>query len=114
MNIQELYNHYPKIDKIISLANESREHSPGIARICDFLTEFCADLISGPTALTLVEAPAPMIPTLEPAPAPIDFQSQLLGLLQDQKNLIAGLTTQLAEARRQSAPEQKPTIEVQG
>ena len=45
MNVQELYRRYPKIDQIISVANENRESAPELARICDFITSLCVDLI---------------------------------------------------------------------
>jgi hypothetical protein len=67
MNVQELYQRYPKINQIISLGNENREHSPEVAQICDFIAGLVVDLIQYlplPVAVD-VAPPAPM-----PAPAP--------------------------------------------
>jgi hypothetical protein len=74
MNLQQLYACYPKIDRIVSLGNEIRESNPEIARLCDFVTEFVADVItvtSGQHSAP-VAAPVPVVvvPDPEPAPAP--------------------------------------------
>lgn len=67
MDVQEVYQRYPKIDQIVSLANESRDHSPSIARICDFIAGLCVDLLPHLPQPVVVEA-APAAPA--PAPAP--------------------------------------------
>lgn len=67
MNLQQLYACYPKIDRIVSLGNEIRESNPEIARLCDFVTEFVADVI----AVTSGQPAAPLvIPKPEPPPPP--------------------------------------------
>jgi len=68
MNVQELYQRYPKINQIISLGNENREHSPEIAQICDFIAGLVVDLIQYlplPVAVNV----APSAPAPAPAPA---------------------------------------------
>lgn len=82
MNLQELYQRYPKIDQIISLGNENREHSPQIAKICDFVAGMCADLLQ---YLPYTPPPAPIVqaprfdpytgqPLAQPAPEPAPVQ----------------------------------------
>jgi hypothetical protein len=56
MDVQELCQRYPNVGQIVSLANENREHSPEIARICDFIAGLCVDLIR-------------YLPQVAPAPA---------------------------------------------
>jgi len=75
MNVEQLCARYPNVSQIVSLANENREHSPQIARICDFIAGMCVDLLQ---YLPQV-APAPVAPvarfdpyTGQPiAPAPV-------------------------------------------
>lgn len=74
MNLQELYGRYPKIDSMISLGNQNREHSPEIAQICDFIAGMCADLIDSLPAPPPVQVarfdPFTGQPLVPPAPEP--------------------------------------------
>lgn len=88
MNLQELYRRYPKIDEIVALGNENREHAPSIARLCDFVTGLCADLI---TYLPYTPPPAPVVvqtprfdpytgqPLTSPAPEPAQWAPPPVG-----------------------------------
>lgn len=89
MHIQELCQRYPNVDQIISLGNENREHSPEIARICDYIAGLTADLIQylpAPPAPVVAVAPVarfdpytgqPIAPAPAPAPAPAQYVSSL-------------------------------------
>jgi len=83
MNVQELCQRYPNVDQIISLGNENREHSPEIARICDYVAGLTADLLQ-----YLPAPPAPVVAPvarfdpftgqpIAPAPAPVPYVSSL-------------------------------------
>lgn len=92
MHVQELCQRYPNVDQIISLGNENREHSPEIARICDYIVGLTADLIQ-----YLPAPPAPAVAVAQyvsslnmggtsvgappPAPAPVDDRAEIKALL---------------------------------
>jgi hypothetical protein len=85
MHVQELCQRYPNVDQIISLGNENREHSPEIARICDYIAGLTADLIQylpAPPAPVVAVAPVARFDPytgqpIAPAPAPAQYTSSL-------------------------------------